>query len=301
MLHEKAEVEVVYFSGSDYNDNIMGFKMNPERVFPELARERARRPTSNAPSNTTDVSLEMIVRRVALLLNKPEGYVQPVLDTFHRIGIRNCDTLDSTLSETLNDRQQMERFTIWFEGSSDGLRLCFRQLQYYRCCSMYMNIRWNHDHEYFQRMIEWERRMENEVVDEVVGAVITNLHKLLNDDSSSDDNSRPGLQERGREDSSSSDGSSMPLLQDRAREDSSSDDDTKSCEEDGIYCDGEHCGYKARTLKQIISTNSVGGEDYGDRFHNSSMALFKYSLLGPTQFQIKYSAHPKLNFCQAKG
>ena len=100
----------------------------------------------------------------------------------------------------------MERFTIWFEGSSDGLRLCFRQLQYYRCCSMYMNIRWNHDHEYFQRMIEWEQRVDGEVV----GAVITNLRELLNDESSSEDGSMPGLQERGREDSSSSNGSSMP-------------------------------------------------------------------------------------------
>ena len=52
--------------------------------------------------------------------------------------------------------------------------------------------------------------MEREVVGEVVGAVITNLHKLLDDESSSDDGSMPGLQERGREDSSSSDGSSMP-------------------------------------------------------------------------------------------
>ena len=97
-----------------------------------------------------------------------------------------------------------------------------------------MNIRWNHDHEYFQQMIEWEQRMENEVVDEVVGAVITNMSELMNDDSGSDTSSMPGLQERGREDSSSSDGSSMPLLQDRAREDSSSDDDSKSYEEDGI-------------------------------------------------------------------
>ena len=79
-------------------------------------------------------------------------------------------------------------------------------------------------------MIEWEQQVDGEVV----GAVITNLRELLNDDSSSDDGSMPGLQERGREDSSSSDGSSMPLLQDRAREDSSSDDKTKFCEEDGI-------------------------------------------------------------------
>ena len=124
MPNEKAEVEHVYFCGSDYNNNIQGFDMNPGRVHPEVAREMARRPTSNAPSNNTDVSLEVIVRRVALLLNKPEGYVQPVLDAFHKIGIRNCHTLDSTLSETLNDRQQAERFTILFEGSSDGIRLC---------------------------------------------------------------------------------------------------------------------------------------------------------------------------------
>ena len=103
MPYEKSEVEIVYFSGSNYSDNIMGFNMHPERVYPEVAREMARRPTSNAPSNNAAISLDVIVRRVTLLLNKPEGYVQPVLDTFHRIGIRNCDTLDSTLSKTLND------------------------------------------------------------------------------------------------------------------------------------------------------------------------------------------------------
>ena len=175
-----------------------------------------------------------------------------------------------------------------------------------------MNDRWKHNHEYFQQMIEWERRVANEVVDEVavdtadevvdevVGAVTTNMRELMNDDSGSDTSSMPGLQERGQEDSSSSDSSSMPILQDRAREDSSSDDDSKSCEEDGIYSDGEHCGYKARTLKQIISTNSVGDEDYGDRFHSNSMALFKYSILRPAQFHIKYNTHPKSDFCQAK-
>ena len=87
----------------------------------------------------------------------------------------------------------------------------------------------------------------------------------------------------------------MPHLQDRAREDSSSDDETKSCDEDGIYDDGEHCGYKARTLQQII-----GGEDSGDRFHSNSMALFKYSMLGPAQFHLKCRAHPKSDFHQAK-
>ena len=57
---------------------------------------------------------------------------------------------------------------------------------------MYMNSRWDYDHEYFQRMIEWEQRVE----DEVVGAVITNLREILDNESSFDDGSMPGLQER---------------------------------------------------------------------------------------------------------
>jgi len=58
---------------------------------------------------------------------------------------------------------------------------------------MYMNSRWNLDHEYFKQMIEWEQR----VADEVAGAVITNLRDMLDDELSSDDGSMPGLQERG--------------------------------------------------------------------------------------------------------
>ena len=150
MPHEKAEEEQVYMTGSDSNGNTHGFNMNPERIYPEVAREIARRPTSTAPGNNTNVSLGVVVRRVALLLNKPEGYVQPVLHTFDLIGIRSCDTLDSTLSRTLNDQQQTDRFTTLFEGASaDGLNLSFQELQYYRSCSKFMNIRWNHDHEYF--------------------------------------------------------------------------------------------------------------------------------------------------------
>ena len=76
---------------------------------------------------------------------------------------------------------------------------------------MYMNSRWNLDHEYFQRMIEWEQRVD----DEVVGAVITNLREMIYDEASSNDGSMTGLQERAREDSLSSDGSSMPPLQER--------------------------------------------------------------------------------------
>ena len=110
----------------------MGFNMDPGRIYPEVARERARIPTSNAPANTTEVSLEVVVRRVALLLNKPEGYVQPVLDTFHRIGIRSCVSLHTRLADTCSNREGITRFTTLFEGASaDGLRLCFQELCYY--------------------------------------------------------------------------------------------------------------------------------------------------------------------------
>ena len=80
---------------------------------------------------------------------------------------------------------------------------------------MYMNIRWNHDHEYFQRMIEWEQRIADEIgpvkqemntrssnEDEVVGALITNLQDFLDDGSSSDGSSMPPLRDGGISDSS---------------------------------------------------------------------------------------------------
>ena len=77
-------------------------------------------------------------------------------------------------------------------------------------------------------MIKWEQRVD----DKIVGALITNLHNVLEDESSSDSISMPGLQNRGLSDSSSSNGLSIPILQDRAVEYSSSDDGTISCDED---------------------------------------------------------------------
>ena len=114
----------------------------------------ARRPTSKAPSHITKESLGVVVRRVSVLLNKHEEYPQPVLDTLDRMGFRSYEVLDAELYKTLQNRQETERFTTWFEGVSDDLHLSFQDLQYLRCCSMYMNVQWKHDHEYFQRMIE---------------------------------------------------------------------------------------------------------------------------------------------------
>ena len=77
---------------------------------------------------------------------------------------------------------------------------------------MYMDEQWRYDHEYFQRMIERDERMNLKVV----GGIITNMSELIKDVSSNDGGSLPGLQER-------------------AREDSSSDDNTNSYVDDEIY------------------------------------------------------------------
>ena len=210
----------------------------------------ARRATSNAPSNMTEESLGVVVRQVGVLLNKPDDYVQPVINALDKMAIRSCDALDVQLYKTLHNRTESEKFTQWFQGVSDDLTLSFLDLEYLRCCSMYMNACWKHDQEYFQRMIEWEKceagRNDENVSsgkNELVGALITNMREFMEDEATSDDDSMPGLQDRARSDSSSSDGSSMPFLQSRALEDSSSGDDTMSCGEDGLYDDGEHCAY----------------------------------------------------------
>ena len=58
---------------------------------------------------------------------------------------------------------------------------------------------------------------EQRVDIEAVGAIITNLRDTVHNDSSSDEGSMPGLQERVREDSPSSEGLSMSPLQERER------------------------------------------------------------------------------------
>ena len=83
------------------------------------------------------------------------------------------------------------------------------------------------------------------------------MREFLEDEVSNDDDSMPGLQDRARFGSSSSDASSMPFLQSRAAEDSSSDDDTMSCDEDGLYDDGEHCTYTVSYTHLTLPTKST--------------------------------------------
>ena len=80
---------------------------------------------------------------------------------------------------------------------------------------------------------------QSKLDDKVVGCTISSMSVLNIDDSSSEDGSMPGLQER-------------------ARSDSSSGDDTDSMCGSELYVDGESWGYQEQTLKQIISGTSIG-------------------------------------------
>ena len=141
-----------------------------------------------------------------------------------------------------------------------------------------MDGRWNYDHEYFQRVIDRQRRMNAEVV----GCIITSISELNTDDSSSDN-------------------SSMSSLQDRGQSDWSTDDDTDSYGDDAMYDDREWWGYKELTLKQIIS-----GVHDGMFLASGTPTLYAFSLHGYAKVLIAdipgvfLSVNQPGNFCQAK-
>ena len=244
-------LESAYFIGSNFSGNNLGYNLDFGIVYPEVAREWARRPPSNVPSNLTLDSLQVVVKRFSLLLNKSEDYAPMVVDTFGRIVIYSCRALYEALADTQDNWILATAFTRLFKEASRSLIPCQKQLSFSRCTSMYMHGRWEYDHEYFPQMIEQEQRVNNKAI----GAIIINLCKAIQSDLSSKDGSMPGLQER-------------------ARRDLSSDDNTDSCSKDGFYDDGEPWGCKALTVSQII-----GGKPDG-MFPNSVLTLYTFSWYG---------------------
>ena len=126
------------------------WRVSTSLVTPEMAR----RPTSNVPSNRSPASLLVVVKRISLLLNKAKDFTLLVLYYFGRMVIHSCRQLYKTLKDTQNTRTLAAAFTSQFEKASGGLILCHEQSSYFRCASMYMDFRWEYDHEYFQHMIE---------------------------------------------------------------------------------------------------------------------------------------------------
>ena len=141
MPHEKIDLESAYFTGSNFSRNHLSCNPNARIVYQNVARERARRPTSNTPSNLSPNSLQVAVKRVSLLLNKTEDYTQMVVDTFGRIEINSCHVLCVSLVNTQDNRALAPAFKRRFEETSRGLILCHKQLSFFRCSSMYMDGR----------------------------------------------------------------------------------------------------------------------------------------------------------------
>ena len=134
-----------------------------------------RRPTSNAPSNLSPESLQVAVKRVSMLLDKPQEYTRTVLDTFGKMGIHSCHVLYVVLADTRDNKEVAEAFKKRFKETCQDIVMCREQLSSYRCASMYMDGRWEYDHEYSQRMIEQEQRVNNKAVREI----ITNLGEVI--------------------------------------------------------------------------------------------------------------------------
>ena len=55
-------------------------------------------------------------------------------------------------------------FVDQFNEESGGFGMCPRQVSFFRSAAMHMNERWQYDHEYFQRMIERDARINPEVI-----------------------------------------------------------------------------------------------------------------------------------------
>ena len=74
MAHEKMETEMEYFTSSDFHENRCRYNPHPERVHACVSREMKRRLLSNAPSNKSNESLEVVVRRVSELTDKENDF-----------------------------------------------------------------------------------------------------------------------------------------------------------------------------------------------------------------------------------
>ena len=141
--------------------------MNPGKIYPERAREMRRRATSDAPNILSLESLVVVVKRVSEIINNDsvvKPYITLVLKTFSNMGIVNNNDLNITLKRTRNDVNLEANFVDQFNEESGGFSMCPRQVSFFRSAAMHMNERWQYDHEYFQRMIERDARINPEVI-----------------------------------------------------------------------------------------------------------------------------------------
>ena len=59
MHHEKMKLEAEFITASNFPRNDFGYSPNPGKVYPAVAKEKKRTPTSNASSNKSTESLKV--------------------------------------------------------------------------------------------------------------------------------------------------------------------------------------------------------------------------------------------------
>ena len=106
-----------------------------------------KRPTSNAPNNESKESLKVAVQRVSKLLDKEQSHTELVLKIFVKMNIKSNHDLYITLNNTRDSPQQAGSFVKRFKEASGGLHLQHKEGSFFRCLSMYMDGRWEYDHE----------------------------------------------------------------------------------------------------------------------------------------------------------
>ena len=171
MILDRMELEAKFFTGSDFRGNNHGFNMNSGMIYPEQTQKIRRRSTSNGLNNLSVESLVVSAKRVSELMQNEEtdrSLTRMLVRTYRRMGIMSNNDLHLTLCRTRDDENLEKWFMNDFDEASGGYGITGRHICFFRNTAMYMNIQWNYDHEYFQRMIERDIRINPEIAGERV-------------------------------------------------------------------------------------------------------------------------------------
>ena len=152
MMSDRMDLEMVFFTDSDYRGNIHVFDMNSGTIHLERARELARRQTSNAPNNLSGENLIVSGKRASEPMQNV-GAIRPfarmLLRTYQRMNIVSNHDLFLTLREIRDNEDLEDQFVRQFKAASNNYRLSGLEVCFFRNTAMHMTRRWSYDHKYF--------------------------------------------------------------------------------------------------------------------------------------------------------
>ena len=93
-------------------------------------------------------------------------FARMLVKIYRKMGIMSNNDLHLILYRTRDDPDLEVRFVNEFDEASGGYGITHKRVCFLGSTVMYMNMWWNYDHEYFQRMIKRDTRMNPEVVGE---------------------------------------------------------------------------------------------------------------------------------------